>query len=251
VAAGMKKVEVVFRISNKHSFVHTTARREATAAGVRYYIVQPDIAEDLKRNVPLNELNLIIERTEKIAARLSQSKVAKLTTSKGTCLTLNLSGRNGVPLHPMSGVIRSLDYYSEAAIAPVEGSAEGTLVADLCIVQWGHLLEMPLQYTVKAGKIVNISGTKEDEARMQKLITLDGNANNIAELGIGTSHLIPLPMQGRRRDAGRLGTAHIGFGRNRDIGGALSSQLHIDNLMSRVSLDLDGTSVIKDGVSLF
>jgi leucyl aminopeptidase (aminopeptidase T) len=247
VVAAMKRATAIFRISDKRSLVHTVARREITAAGIRYYMVQPDIAENLKRRVAKEEFQRLVRRTESIAAMLGKASSARLVSSAGTDLRMNLAGRNGVPLHPMSGAVRSLDYYAEAAVAPLEGSAEGTIVADLAVVQWGHLLTTPLRYAVKAGRIVDISGDKADVDRMHKLLATDKNANNVAELGIGTSHLIPMPLQGKRRDAGRLGTAHIGVGRNSDIGGATSSQLHVDSLIDRVTLELDGQCLLRDG----
>ena len=162
---------------------------------------------------------------------------------------MSLTGREGLAIHPMSD-LGSLPYYAEAAIAPVEGTAEGVIVADLEVVGWEYLLREPLHYIVKGGKVVNVSGCAEEADRLREIITTDEGANNIAELGIGTSHIIPWAMQGTRRDAARIGTAHIGIGRNNDIGGTTWSHIHLDSLMGQATVELDGQHVLRDGTLL-
>lgn len=250
VAAAMKSVNAIFRTSDGAPLVHTNAREEATAAGVRYYVVHPSLVDELKQGVSTADLRLIKKRTENLARRLTQANVAKVTTPSGTNITMGLTDRQGIAPHPLSPIIGNFDYYAEAAIAPVEGTAEGIMVADLAFVQWGHLLRQPLRCTVKAGKVVNISGSKQDADRLRKIIATDENASNIAELGIGTSHIVPLPMLGTRRDAARIGTAHIAIGRNRDIGGKTWSRIHQDGIMEQVTLELDGQCVLRDGAFL-
>lgn len=249
VAAAMKTANVIFCVSEKGYMSHTTARKEATAAGVKYYIIGQIPLEDLKRGVSAADIKIIKERTETVARMLTEANVARITSRLGTDITLGLTGRTALPLNPMGKVV-SLPYFAEAAIAPVEGTSEGVIVADLEIVNWGYLLREPLRYTVKAGKVVDISGGKEDAEKVRKVAATDENASNIAELGIGTSHIIPLPMSGTRRDAARIGTAHIAIGRNDDIGGKTWSQIHIDSLMSQPTIELDSRVVLRNGALL-
>ncbi len=246
VALAMKSVDVIFRVTDRGNLAHTTARKEAIAAGARFYSVCQIPLDDLKKGVSAVDLRLIKERTEALAQRLAQANVATLTSPLGTNITLSLAGREALALNPL-GHVPTFLYYAEAAIAPVEGTAEGTIVADLEVVNWGYLLREPLHYTVKAGKVVDIAGSPQDVDWLHKVAATDENATNIAELGIGTSHIIPLPMQGTRRDAARIGTAHIAIGRNDDIGGKTFSQIHIDSLMSRPTIELDGQCILKDG----
>ena len=80
------------------------------------------------------------------------------------------------------------------------------------------------------------------------MISTDANANTIAELGIGTSHAIPKEYQGNRSPGGGvLGTAHIGIGRNTDIGGTTQSRVHFDLLVDRPTIELDGVTIMRDG----
>jgi 2,5-dihydroxypyridine 5,6-dioxygenase len=250
VAAAMKTADVTFHVTDKRAIVHTTARTEATEAGHKFYLLHQFDVEILKRGISANDIHLIKERTEGLAKRLAETSIARITTPSGTNMTMSLKGRTPLALHPSNPVIGTLPYYGEAAIAPVEGTAEGTVVVDLSILGWDYLLKEPLKYKVKAGRVVDISGDPEEVAKISKIYSTDANANNVAELGIGTSHMIPGEVRGRRIDAARVGTAHFGIGRNNDFGGSTWSAIHLDSLMSKATIELDGTCVIKDGVLL-
>lgn len=247
VAAAMKGVDVIFRVSEKSNYAHSTARKEATAAGIRYYIIGQVPVEDLKKGVSAHDLRTIKERTDRVAQTLTRRNLAKISSPSGTNITLDLTGREGLPFTPLSRDVGGLPYYAEAAIVPVKGMAEGMIVADLAILQWGYRLRDPLRLTVRAGRVIEISGGKEEADRLRKLLATDENANNVAELGIGTSHIIPWAMHGTRRDAGRIGTVHIGIGRNDDIGGEAFSRVHLDALVDRVTVDLDGHPLLREG----
>lgn len=247
VASHMKSANVIFRLSERDSFVHTTARKEATAAGARYYPLAHVSLDDLRRGISVDDIRIIKERTESLAEKLTRASVARITSPAGTNITMSLAGRQGIALHPLSPVVAGLPDYAEAAIAPVEGTAEGIIVGDLAMVSWGYLYRKPLCYTVKAGKVVDISGAKQDVDKLRSIFSTYENASNIAELGIGTSHTVPLPMLGIRRDAARIGTAHIAVGRNDDIGGTTWSHIHLDSLMDQANVELDDKLVLTEG----
>ncbi|MFC2003910.1 aminopeptidase, partial [Chloroflexota bacterium] len=250
VAVAMKSVNAIFRITESAALVHGDARKEATAAGARYYIMNPELAGDLEKGVSAEDLLVIKERTESVAQRLTEASIANITNPSGTKITMSLAGREGIALNPMSQIVANFPDYAEAAIAPVEGTAEGIIIADLAIVQWKYLLREPLRLTVKAGKVVDISGCTQDADRLRKIAATDENAANIAELGIGTSHTIPWEMHGTRRDAARIGTAHIAIGRSNDIGGETWSRIHYDCLMSQATVELDGEYLLMEGTLL-
>jgi leucyl aminopeptidase (aminopeptidase T) len=248
VAAAMKSVDALIFISDKLEAGHTDANQAARAAGVRCYVINNIPVDDLKKVVSPADLQLIKERTESLAARLAQANVARVTSPSGTSLTMGVTGRGALAAYPSSrGDMGVLPDYAEAATAPVEGTAEGIIVADLAVLQWNYVLREPLRYTVREGRVVDVSGSAEDTERMRKMLSIDENANNIAELGIGTSHIIPWVMRGTRRDAGRIGTAHIGMGRNNDIGGNTFSRIHFDSLISQATVELDGHRVLEGG----
>ncbi|MFC1981654.1 aminopeptidase [Chloroflexota bacterium] len=247
VVAAMKSVDVFFHVTDKATVAHTIARKEANAAGIKYYGICQIPVDDLKEGVTTADMRLIKERTESLAQRLTQAKVARVTSPSGTDITMSLAGREALALNPMHSLFASLPYYAEAAIAPVEGTGEGIVVADLAVSAWNSLLREPLRFTVKKGRVVDISGGKQDAEGLSKIAATDENANNIAELGIGTSHIIPSIMHGTRRDYARMGTAHVAMGRNNDFGGQRWSHIHIDGLFSQATIELDNQCVLRNG----
>ena len=247
VAAAMKKADSIIRVTDKAAFAHTTARKEATAAGARYQPIDNIPLEDIIKGITATELQLIKERTEALATLLRQADMARVTTPAGTDLAVSLAGRQSLAIHPLSPVLGGLPYYAEAAIPPVEGTAEGIIVVDIAFVDWNSILRKPVRFTVRQGKVVEVSGSQQDADRLRNVFATYENASNIAELGIGTSHVIPLPMLGTRRDAARLGTAHFAVGRNDDFGGRTRSEVHWDTLMDQATIELDGKCVMREG----
>ncbi|MFH1087420.1 MAG: aminopeptidase [Chloroflexota bacterium] len=246
VALAMKSVNAVIYITNRWGIGHTDARKEATAAGVRCYSMV-DVPEDcFKQDISVADIHQIKERTEKMAAKLTRARQARITGPGGTDLTMGLEGRPGLPLHPMWEVLGGLPDYAEAAISPVEGTTSGTLVIDIGVIGWRYLLRQPIRCQVKSGRVVEVSGN-EDADRFRKLSTTDENASNIAELGIGTSHTIPRIYRATRRDGGMAGNIHIAIGRNNDIGGQTWSRIHQDGLVDRPTVELDGEVIVRDG----
>jgi len=248
VAVAMKNVDVVIYITNRHGMAHTDARKDATAAGVRTYQMIA-VPEDylLKDNVTSADIEQIKNCTEKLAQRLTAASRVRVTTPAGTDITMSLEDRQGLAIHPLWEVVGGLPDYAEAAIAPVEGTAEGKLVIDIGVLGWEYVFKEPLKCTVKSGKVVDVKGGKEDAEKYRKIIATDENASNIAELGIGTSHTIPRIYRATRRDGAMAGNVHIAVGRNNDIGGQTWSGVHHDGLINSPTVELDGDVVVRDG----
>jgi leucyl aminopeptidase (aminopeptidase T) len=160
---------------------------------------------------------------------------------------MSLEGRQGLALQPLWHVLGGLPDYAEAAIAPVEGTAEGRMVIDIGVIGWAYLLREPIRCVVRSGMVVEMNDG-EDADRLRRIATTDENASNIAELGIGTSHTIPKIYRATRRDGGIAGTIHIAIGRNNDMGGRTWSRIHADGLMNRPTVELDGEIVVNSGV---
>ena len=99
---------------------------------------------------------------------------------------------------------------------------------------------------IKKGKIIDISGGKDAEDLKKILARDDSNAKVVAELGIGTNHKVK-KLKGVRKDDAILGTIHVGFGKNNHIGGAMDSELHLDLMVKKPTLELDGSVIIAGG----
>jgi leucyl aminopeptidase (aminopeptidase T) len=94
---------------------------------------------------------------------------------------------------------------------------------------------------VEDGYAVDIVG--ERAAEMLKIIDpLGKNARNLAELGIGTNpaaKLIGVVLE----DEKVVGTAHIALGDNSTFGGNVVAGIHIDGIIRKPKLFIDGTEI--------
>jgi len=247
VAAAMKTVNAIFSIAEGATIAHTTARKESSALGVRFHIISASEDDLSKNELKAEDIALCKERTVKIAKALKAGKVAKVTTPKGTDVTFEIGGRATLAVYPSNPFNGTIPYYAESAVAPIEGTAEGTIIVDLAFRNWNYLLDEPLKIVVKGGNAVEMIGAKKDYDILWKIATTDAGAANIAELGIGTCHYLPRPLKGTSLDFARYGTAHIALGRNNDIGGQMMSKIHQDVLMDKPTIYIDDQCIMKDG----
>jgi leucyl aminopeptidase (aminopeptidase T) len=132
----------------------------------------------------------------------------------------------------------------EAFIAPVEGTAEGTLVVDGSIAGLGKL-ETPVELTVEAGHLVEATG--QDGTRLMELLTEHGrDGTNVAELGIGTNE--EATVTGNiLEDEKILGTAHVAFGASAAIGGTVQVPVHLDCVVLEPTVEVDGAILVEAG----
>jgi leucyl aminopeptidase (aminopeptidase T) len=251
VAVAMKESQAVVYVTQGFGPGHSQARVEANRAGARVaHLV--DITEEhlLNINLTLGDLQTIETRTLKLADMLTSTRTAHIHSSLGTDLHLSLNGRTAIALHPMSRKgLYGVPDYAEAAIAPVEGSAQGLVVVDGSIPGWQTPLREPFRWKVEGGIVTDIQGEAGAVQRLTKTLDTDPNGRNVAELGIGTSHLVSRDIQGKRPDAAIIGTAHVGVGKNSSIGGKTDSRVHLDGVFTGITrLELDGVAVIENDI---
>jgi len=256
VAAAMKEADLVLEFAETRNTIHSAAHRDALASGARHYVWNTDVSRAFA-DQPLSAFGLEETRktTEELSARLTQADTARLATTCGTDLTMSLKGRSGIPIHPTSDARSGgLPFYAEAAIAPVEGTTEGTAVVDASVRGWGYVLRIPIRFEVVKGKaqIQSISSSTAQAEQLRRLLQLDENAVNCAaELGIGCSAFPSKILRGDfSSDYAMAGNVHIAFGANDSIGGNVHSCIHNDLLMTDATLSLDSACVVKLGTLL-
>ena len=255
VAEAMKHADVVLGVM--HSLLHTKARREAQAAGARFAImggVKVGKGKDYLAGLDITpqDVHMIEERSATLAQKLTRAKTARITSERGTLLELSLVDREGLAVVPVCRDPKTfaiLVDYAEVTCAPVEDTAEGVLVIDGTV--WGlqdidRVVEEPITLKINRGRIVDISGGKDARDLEALLARVDPNGRAVAELGIGTNHKI-VKLIGHQRDKANLGTIHVAIGKNDFIGGKQDSEIHIDLMVTKPTLDLDGLQVIDRG----
>jgi leucyl aminopeptidase (aminopeptidase T) len=254
VAAAMQEVNVMIEFCERNPLAHTNARRDASAAGVKYFLLHGNVAEDfLASPISLEELKKIKARTEKLTDIMTQAGSARVTTAFGTDITMSLENREGVPICPLADRgLDSLIDYAEVAVSPVEGTTRGLVVVDAGVRGWEYILKTPIRFQIDDGRALAetvSSDNAEDARKFVEILQYSENADNCAaELGIGTAHTVPRILRGdNMRDYAVAGNVHLAVGRNNDIGGQTWSKIHVDILMTRATVELDGVCIVEDG----
>ncbi len=245
VAEIMKAADVVLVPTSK-SLSHTAARRAASAAGARVATLPGITRESMARALAV-DYPRIAEVSARVADILSAGRTARVTSPAGTDIEMSLEGRTG---HPDTGMYRLPGDFGnlpagEAYIAPVEGTAKGVIVVDGSMGLAG-VLEEPIRMKVDGGFVTEISGGQGARALEQVLCGLGTQARNIAELGVGTNDRAIISGC-VLEDEKVLGTVHIAIGNNVSFGGVVDVPIHMDGILLRPTLLVDGTPIIEDG----
>jgi leucyl aminopeptidase (aminopeptidase T) len=240
------------------NIAHTQLRIDLQKLGVKFMVLPQVNQEFLASGAFDVDFYELRPKIEKLAVLVTKAKVAKITTPKGTDLTMSIEGRKGQAFHGFAekGILGSPPCL-EVNCAPVEGTAEGRIVADVSIEalppEVGFvLLSEPVEVLVHNGLAEKIEGGWEAKKFKEFLeSTKDPNVYNIAELGIGMNPNCK-PDGTQLMDEAGLGSIHIALGTNEYFpGGKVRASGHYDLIFSNVTLELDGVTVIKDGKLVF
>lgn len=248
VAEAMKKANV-FLTPVSTSITHTRSTKEAVAAGSRGIImtaftedllIRGGIQADFQKQKPI---------CLEVARRFKEAKVVKLTNPAGTSLIMQKEGRRGNALYCIvePGEFSTVPTI-EANFSPIEGTAEGVIVADASIPYLGiGVLKEPVRCKVEKGFIVEISGGPQAQVLKKDLESRkDPNCYNVAELGVGlnpASRMTGIMLD----DEGVFGSVHIGIGSNITLGGNIKAATHYDLLMWGATIELDGKVMLDRG----
>ena len=249
VAAAMKNTDVIFTPVAR-SITHTQATREALAAGARGLMMTAFTPSMLLGGGMDADFARIRPICEWMAEKWTKGRFVKITTPKGTSLTASIEGRKGNS-HP--GIAHGRGDFTavpniEANTSPVEGTAEGVIVADGSIPFFNiGMLREPVRYTVEKGKIVKIEGGPQADRVAEMMASChDENVYNIAQLSIGMNPHCRL--QGvMLEDEGTYRTCHVGIGTSTLLGGEVKTALHYDVLMLHPTIEIDGETIQRDG----
>ena len=258
VAAMAMQVDIIIAPMSVN-IAHIPLRTEALNAGIRLLIL-PGITEEVLDSGLFDvDFNAARVKCDKMAELLGKAKTARVTTAKGTDITMSLEGREGQSQSgfAVKGVLAGPPSM-EALCCPIEGTAEGKFVGDVCILGLpahldfrNKLLSEPVEITVREGMAREIKGGREARMYKEYLESLnDPTIYTIAELGVGMNPYIKT-FDGSCLDEAVAGSIHIALGENWCFpGGSLKSSGHHDFIISDVTLELDNKVIIENGKQL-
>lgn len=237
VGEWISQFEVVMLTTLK-SLSHTRARRKASELGVRIASLPGITAEIFGRTMKTDWAKVGIQ-TRKIAAQLSSAKKIQIKTQAGTDLTFETGGRHAKADDGrlnFKGAFGNLPA-GEAYMAPLEGTAEGTIVIDGSFPLVG-MLSSPLVMKVREGCVAEVSGHPCAKQIEELFLKYRKPARNIAEFGVGTLETARLGGNVLEDEKVR-GTVHVAIGDNASMGGTVSVPLHLDGVLKEPSVLLD------------
>lgn len=252
ISEAMKASDAFLSVVEK-SITHTNAVKEAISNGSRG-IVLTQFSEDMMIHGGMEcDFEKQAPLCKKVASMLANSKEVHLTTPLGTDLKFSAEGRRGNSLYCLvePGEFSTAPTI-EANVSPIEGTAQGKIVADASVPYIGiGLLEEPIEFEVVDGFIVDIEGGYQAKLLADNFESMnDPNVYNIAELGIGLNpncRFIGLMLE----DEGVYGSVHIGIGTSINLGGTLKAACHYDAIMTGATVVADGVEILKNGKIAF
>lgn len=184
-----------------------------------------------------------------VASKLDGKDLVHISHSNGTDLEFSIKGRHvGVE----SGTLE--ECYSagkdcevdvpggEVYVAPIETSANGTLVVD---EHKEHGLKK-LELVFADGRITKFKAEKGYNAFKRLLENAEGDKDRIAEFGVGINSGVK-PVGWRVYDEKALGTAHIAIGNNIHLGGVDEASIHLDFVLNKPTVETDGKVILRKG----
>lgn len=247
VAAAMRTSDVVLCAASK-SLYHTLAKGAAERAGARGDFNAPHRADGWRNGAMTADFFEIRRRAERLAARLRETAVVRVTSPAGTDLTATITGRE--PKAWLTGICRRSGEVSalpggEVSLPPIEGTSNGVVVWERIASDLGVLGE-PLRITVRAGRAVDVEGGAQ-AGRLREILASVRDADNIGEIGIGLNPAARIADDITEAKKAH-GTVHVALGDSaNEYGGLVESAVHLDGLVMAPTLELDGRPVIVDG----
>jgi leucyl aminopeptidase (aminopeptidase T) len=225
------------------SLSHTAARKRASENGARTATL-PGVTEDMLARVMSADMEGLRLKGHAVADALDRASEAHITDPNGTDLRLDLSGREAIP---DAGELTERGAFGnlpcgEGFISPAGGN--GILVIDGSMAGIG-LVDEPVELVIEGGHLTTARGG-QGMAFMELLTEHGDDGTNIAELGVGTNERAKLTGE-ILEDEKILGTCHIAFGASAGIGGTVQVPVHLDCVVMKPTLELDGEAIVRGG----
>jgi leucyl aminopeptidase (aminopeptidase T) len=245
VAAAMLASDVIVQAVSR-ALTHTDASRAAMAAGAQVFVLRGITAEMMRSELMRVDYAELRHVTGALAARLEAGAELHLTSPAGTDLRCRVAGRRAFALAGGTGPGRFGGARSgEAAIAPLEGTAEGVIVVEHAMDDVG-LLDEPLRLVVAGGEVREIAGGGSASVLRRLLEEAGAGATNLAEIAVGTNPNARLSTNLAEAKKVR-GTVHVALGDNVSLGGSVRSAVHVDGMVLSPTVRIDGAALVRDG----
>lgn len=174
-------------------------------------------------------------------------ETVRVTSAAGTDLTASIAGQ---PSHRSNFAHEagrmSPCNWGEVYQGPVVGTTNGRFVCDGPILGFEWPKE-PVVVEIRDGLATSVTGDPKTSAALWKLICDNENGANIAEIALGINAKANDPSCNTYKKG--LGRLHIAVGNGLVYNQDVNSDIHIDLIMHDPTVEIDGTVIVRDGVS--
>jgi 2,5-dihydroxypyridine 5,6-dioxygenase len=254
VAEAMAAADLAL-LATRRGLAHSEATLSAARSGTRCIFMDGLTLEMLCHGAAAADYDKVSRLATRLGARWNAGRTVRVQSRHGGDLVASIDGRRAWELagrvfneswFGLSGCCAFPD--GECGVAPVEGTANGTVVFDMSTQSLGTLTD-PVSLEVVDSRIVGISGGRQaDQLRAELNAAGDENAYYCpAEIAIGINDAAQETGL-LREDKKLLGSCHIAYGANSDIGGDVHCALHVDGLIRTPTIEIDGDPIVVDGV---
>jgi leucyl aminopeptidase (aminopeptidase T) len=232
------------------AITHSEAGAAAQEAGVKCIAMDemtPDILRSGAAGADYEAMQGIARALGDIYAEGSEMRV---TSEHGTDVVGDIEGQTYWPIagRIVENATQNICAFpdGEVGVAPDEGSTNGTVVWDTTVHGIG-LLEEPIRLEVEDGWVTEVTGGRQADEFRETLEAADENARYCAaEMSIGINP--DAEITGRMRTDKKVeGAVHIATGANKDLGGEIQSELHIDGTIRYPSVWVDDRQLVDRG----
>src|SRR5271157_374487 len=184
-------VDAVIALSN-YSTSHTQFRNLLTGLCYSRYASMPLFDIDMFEGPMAADWKALSKKTLAVAKIVNSAETLKLSTPNGSSLTVSKKGRKALA---DTGILTKAGSFGnlpagEVFFAPLEGTAQGTLV-----LEWApsRKLNNPVSLLIEDGMVREVSGDDPYAAVLKSKLTERPENRNIAEFGIGTNNRAKRP----------------------------------------------------------
>ncbi len=240
----------VFVAPTKYSLTHTQARKQAVGRGARG-ATMPNINHDIFiRTLSIDYKEFVAPLCKKMFEAVKGCSEVRVLNDLGTDISFSVRGRE---FHIDEGIYDRPGSWGnlpagEVYVAPQEGTSNGVVVVDGSISGGVGVVRSPVKIEVRGGRATSIEGSGEarELLRILRSVSRDEAFNFPAELGIGCNPAAKLSGV-VLEDEKILGTVHLALGDNSTFGGGVKAGVHIDVVLTRPTLYVDGRLIIERG----
>jgi len=239
--AEMMKAASVIIAPTSFSLTHTDAVRAASMKGARVASMPGITLNMLRRGALFADYEKINRLAVLYSEKLTKGKEITIK-SDGAVLTGSIEGRNG---YADGGILREKGRVGnlpagEAFIAPFEESTNGKIVFDASFGSLGRLKEKIWV------EVENGIAKETNSEKLEEIFNAYENSRVLCEIGIGLNEKARITGN-VLEDEKVLGTVHCAFGNNLKFGGKISAKVHLDGVIKKPTLLIDGKEIIKEG----